>query len=63
MYDALKYVFPGLFVLMGLMMLINPEKATKPMFRTSLKAINRTRKSGIALLICGLVLIVLYIIE
>ncbi|SEP94231.1 hypothetical protein SAMN02910369_00942 [Lachnospiraceae bacterium NE2001] len=58
-YQYAKLVIFGLMFLMGLFMCIVPKLSTKKEFRDDPEQVKKVRRSGIIIMICSILIIVL----
>ena len=62
MYEMMEMVFGLLALGLGIYMAVAPKSATKKEMRDDPAAVAKTRKSGIIVTICGLLLVVVFFI-
>ncbi len=55
MYDYIPFIIGGIFVLLGLFMLIFPKQAVKKENKDSDEEIKKSRRNGIIILVAGVV--------
>lgn len=61
-YELVTYFVYGAMVLFGLIMAVAPKTCTKKDFREDNQIVEKTRKSGIGMIICGIALLLLNLI-
>ena len=62
-YQYAKLVIFGLMFLMGLFMCIVPKLSTKQEFRDDPEQVKKVRRSGIIIMICSILIIVLTLLR
>ena len=62
MYDMIKIVFALIALGCGIYMVICPKLATKKEMRDDPEVVAKTRKSGIIITVCGILLVVLNVV-
>lgn len=62
MYEILPYILSACFVLLGLFMAIMPKQATKKDLRESEDIVQKTRRNGFIVMVCGIILLVIDIV-
>ncbi|MBQ1328678.1 MAG: hypothetical protein IIY49_11665 [Eubacterium sp.] len=61
-YEMFTYFVNGAMVLFGLIMAVAPKTCTKKDFREDNQIVEKTRKSGIGMIICGIALLLIHFI-
>lgn len=61
-YELVTYFVNGAMVLFGLIMAVAPKTCAKKDFREDNQIVEKTRKSGIGMIICGIALLLLNLI-
>lgn len=59
MYDIIPYILSGVLILLGLIMVVLPKQSTKKELRDSEEALKKTRRSGIIVVVLGIVLLLI----
>ena len=63
MYDLIPFIFGGMILILGLVMVINPKAATNKKLQNDENMVEKTKKSGFIEIACGIVIIIIGIIR
>lgn len=58
LYDMMPYIFAGFFAIYGILMIACPKVMIKKEFRDDQEKLAKTRKSGIGVIFCAFVLLI-----
>ena len=58
LYDMMPYIFAGFFGLYGFLMIVCPQGMVKKEFRDDQEKLAKTRKSGIGVIACAFILLI-----
>ncbi len=58
LYDMMPYIFAAFFAIYGILMIACPKIMVKKEFRDNQEQLAKTRKSGIGVIFCAFVLLI-----
>ena len=62
MYEMIPILLGAIMIFMGVFMAASPEKAAKKELRENKNELQKVRKSGFAIIVCGIITIVLWLL-
>ena len=63
MYDLMPLFFGGIMFILGLVMVINPKGSTKKELQNDAGAVSKTKKNGLIVIACGIIVLIIEIIK